>query len=97
MQKRAVKISAVRVRAGVRPPGRRISLGTPRCRPSVGFVVGTTLRSVAGQQQRVMEYADKLSAQEGKLVSLRDQQNELRLQKDKLQKELNTLMETLKF
>ena len=44
-----------------------------------------------------MEYADKLSAQEGKLVSLRDQQNELRLQKDKLQKELNTLMETLKF
>ena len=57
----------------------------------------STLRSVAGQQQRVMEYADKLSAQEGRLVSLRDQQNELRLQKDKLQKELNTLMETLKF
>ena len=57
----------------------------------------STLRSVAGQQQRVMEYADKLSAQEGKLVSLRDQQNDLRLQKDKLQKALNTLMETLKF
>ena len=57
----------------------------------------STLRSVAGQQQRVMEYADTLSAQEGKLVSLRDQQNELRLRKDKLQKELNTLMETLKF
>ena len=57
----------------------------------------STLRSVAGQQQRVMEYADKLSAQEGKLVSLRDQQNELRLQKDRLHKELNTLMETLKF
>ena len=57
----------------------------------------STLRSVAGQQQRVMEYADKLSAQEGRLVSLRDQQNELRLRKDKLQKELNTLMETLKF
>ena len=57
----------------------------------------STLRSVAGQQQRVMEYADTLSAQEGKLVSLRDQQNQLRLRKDKLQKELNTLMETLKF
>ena len=57
----------------------------------------STLRSVAGQQQRVMEYADKLSAQEGRLVSLRDQQNELRLRKDELQKELNTLMETLKF
>ena len=57
----------------------------------------STLRSVPGQQQRVMEYADKLSAQEGRLVSLRDQQNELRLRKDKLQKELNTLMETLKF
>ena len=57
----------------------------------------STLRSVAGQQQRVMEYADTLSAQEGKLVSLRDQQNQLRLRKDKLQKELNTLMETVKF
>ena len=56
----------------------------------------STLRSVAGQQQRVMEYADKLSAQEGRLVSLRDQQNELRLRKDELQKELNTLMGTLK-
>ena len=57
----------------------------------------STLRSVAGQQQRVMEYADKLSAQEGRLVSLRDQQNELRVQKDRLHKELNTLMATLKF
>lgn len=57
----------------------------------------STLRSVPGQQQRVQEYAEKLSAQEGKLVSLRDRQSELRRLIDSTQRRLNELIETMEF
>ncbi len=57
----------------------------------------STLRSVAGQQQRVMEYADKLSRQEGELVTLRDRRAALRVETDELRKQLNEAMENLQF
>ena len=57
----------------------------------------STLRSVAGQQQRVMEYADKLSRQEGELVTLRDRRAAMRVETDELRKQLNETMETLEF
>ena len=57
----------------------------------------STLRSVTGQQQRVMEYADKLAAQEGQLVTLRDGKTELQRQTDDQRRELATLIESLEF
>ncbi len=57
----------------------------------------STLRSVTGQQQRVMEYADKLAAQEGQLVTLRDGRTELQRQTDDQRRELATLIESLEF
>ena len=57
----------------------------------------STLRSVTGQQQRVMEYADKLAAQEGQLVTLRDRRTELQRETDDQRRELATLIESLEF
>ena len=57
----------------------------------------STLRSVTGQQQRVMEYADKLSAQEGQLVTLRDNRTGLQRQTDDQRRELASLIESLEF
>jgi hypothetical protein len=55
----------------------------------------STLRSLAGQEEKVRLYAEQLSSQETQLVEMRDHQSELRRQTDDLQRELNTLMETL--
>ena len=57
----------------------------------------STLRSVTGQQQRVMEYADKLAAQEGQLVSMRDRRTGLQRRTDDQRRELATLIESLEF
>ncbi len=57
----------------------------------------STLRSVTGQQQRVMEYADKLAGQEGQLVTLRDRRTELQRETDDQRRELVTLIESLEF
>ena len=57
----------------------------------------STLRSVTGQQQRVMEYADKLAAQEGQLVTLRDNRTGMQRQTDDQRRELATLIESLDF
>jgi hypothetical protein len=57
----------------------------------------STLRSVTGQQQRVMEYADKLAGQEGQLVTLRDSRTGMQRQTDDQRRELATLIESLNF
>ena len=57
----------------------------------------STLRSVTGQQKRVMEYADKLAAQEGQLVTLRDRRTALQRETDDQRRELATLIESLEF
>jgi hypothetical protein len=57
----------------------------------------STLRNVAGQQDKVMQYAEQLSGLEGQLVALRDQQSDLRRSAVTLQQQLNDLMETLEF
>ena len=57
----------------------------------------STLRSVTGQQQRVMEYADKLSAQEGQLVTLRDNRTGLQRQTDDQRRQLASMIESLEF
>ena len=57
----------------------------------------STLRSVTGQQQRVMEYADKLAGQEGQLVTLRDRRSALQRETDEQRRELATLIESLEF
>ena len=57
----------------------------------------STLRSVTGQQQRVMEYADKLAGQEGQLVTLRDRRTALQRETDEQRRELATLIESLEF
>ena len=55
----------------------------------------SSLRSVSGQQQQVQSYALKLSQQEGEIAGMRDQQAELRRQRELSQTELNRLIETL--
>ena len=55
----------------------------------------STLRNVAGQQQKVQGYADKLAGQESDIVLLRDRLNELRVLKDELQSVFNQLIEYL--
>ena len=57
----------------------------------------STLRSVTGQQQRVMEYADKLAGQEGQLVTLRDSRTALQRETDEQRRELASLIESLEF
>lgn len=57
----------------------------------------STLRNVAGQQDKVMQYAERLAALEGRLVALRDQQSDLRRTAVTLQQQLNSLIETLRF
>jgi regulator of replication initiation timing len=57
----------------------------------------STLRSVAGQDGMVQEYANKLSQQERELVSLRDRQSQLKQQRDDLQRQENELIETMEF
>ncbi len=57
----------------------------------------STLRSVPGQDQKVMQYSETLAAQEVELVSLRDQQTTLRQAIDDRQRELNSLIETMEF
>ncbi len=57
----------------------------------------STLRSVSGQQQKVMEYSEQLGALEGRLVRERDNQTDLARQIDELRTKLNTLIETMEF
>jgi len=57
----------------------------------------STLRSVAGQQDKVMEYAERLASLEGRRVALRDKQSDLRRAAVTLQQQLNSLIETLRF
>lgn len=57
----------------------------------------STLRSVPGQDVKVQEYANKLSQQEGELVTLRDRQSQLKQQRDELQRQVNELIETMEF
>lgn len=57
----------------------------------------STLRNVAGQQEKVMQYSESLASQEGELVELRDRQQSLREQADRLQREADQLIETLSF
>jgi hypothetical protein len=57
----------------------------------------STLRSLPGQEQKVNQYAEQLGTQEAELVGMRDRQSELRRQADELQRELNTLIETMEF
>lgn len=55
----------------------------------------SSLRSVSGQQQEVQNYALKLSQQEAEIAGMRDQQAELRREREQSQTELNRLIETL--
>lgn len=57
----------------------------------------STLRSVSGQQQKVMEYSEQLAALEGELVRERDRQSDLARDIDERQRELNVLIETMEF
>ena len=57
----------------------------------------STLRSVSGQQQKVMEYSEQLAALEGELVLERDRQSDLARGIDERRNELNTLIETMEF
>jgi hypothetical protein len=56
-----------------------------------------SLRSVAGQQDLVQQYARQLAAAEVKLASLRDRQQELQRKKATLSGELNALIEKMEF
>jgi chaperonin cofactor prefoldin len=56
-----------------------------------------TLRSVAGQETLVQQYARQLSEAEGKLTALRDQQAQLQRTAQTLQGELNNLIENAQF
>ncbi len=55
----------------------------------------SSLRSVSGQGQQVQNYALKLSQQEAEIAGMRDQQAELRREREQSQTELNGLIETL--
>ncbi|MEZ5362884.1 MAG: hypothetical protein R2748_11220 [Bryobacterales bacterium] len=57
----------------------------------------STLRSVAGQTEKVNEYAELLATHETELVEMRDRQAELRREADEVQRELNGLIETMEF
>ena len=57
----------------------------------------STLRNVAGQQQKVMNYSEQLAAQEGVLAGLRDRRAETRRLIDELSGKLNNLLETTEF
>ena len=56
-----------------------------------------SLRSVAGQQDLVQQYARQLSANETQLASLRDKESDLRKKKTTLESELNGLIERAEF
>ena len=56
-----------------------------------------SLRSVAGQQDLVQQYARQLSANETQLASLRDKESELRKKKTTLESDLNGLIERAEF
>jgi hypothetical protein len=56
-----------------------------------------SLRSVAGQQDMVQQYARQLSANETQLAGLRDKESDLRKKKTALEGELNTLIERADF
>ena len=56
-----------------------------------------SLRSVAGQQEQVQNYARQLSAGETKLAGLRDSESEARKKKAALEADLNGLIEQLQF
>ncbi len=56
-----------------------------------------SLRSVAGQQDLVQQYARQLAAAEAKLAGLRDQESGLQRQKTALAAELNSLIEKAEF
>lgn len=57
----------------------------------------STLRNVSGQAQQVQTYSERLAAQEGELVTLRDRQADLRTSIAELQLQRNTLIDTLEF
>lgn len=57
----------------------------------------STLRSVAGQQQKVQEYAENLAATDGEIVRLSDRRADLRGQVDESQRAINALIESLEF
>ena len=57
----------------------------------------STLRSVAGQQQKVEEYAENLAATDGEIVRLNDRRADLRSQIDESQRAINSLIESLEF
>jgi hypothetical protein len=56
-----------------------------------------SLRSVAGQQDLVQQYARQIAAAEAKLAALRDQESQLRRQKTTLEADLNALLEKTEF
>jgi chaperonin cofactor prefoldin len=56
-----------------------------------------TLRSVAGQEGLVQQYARQLSDTEAKLTALRDQEAQLQRNAQTLQGELNALIENADF
>ena len=56
-----------------------------------------SLRSVAGQQDQVQQYARQLAAAEVKLAGLRDQQSDLQRKKTAFESELNGLIEKAEF
>jgi hypothetical protein len=56
-----------------------------------------SLRSVAGQQNLVQQYASQLAAAEVKLAGLRDQESDLQRKKTTLEGELNGLIEKAEF
>ena len=56
-----------------------------------------SLRSVAGQQNLVQQYASQLAAAEVKLIGLRDQESALQKKKTSLEGELNSLIEKAEF
>jgi chromosome segregation ATPase len=56
-----------------------------------------SLRSVAGQQNLVQQYASQLAANEPKLAGLRDQESDLQRKKTALEGELNALIEKAEF
>jgi len=56
-----------------------------------------SLRSVAGQQNLVQQYASQLAAAEVKLAGLRDQESDLQRKKTALEGELNSFIEKAEF
>jgi hypothetical protein len=77
---------------GVRTDQQNLTQDQTRLRENI-----EALRSVAGQQDQVQQYARQLATNETQIASLRDKENDLRKKKTTLEAQLNALIERADF